>query len=242
MSRFLVFDVETVPCLIMGGRVWGIDPESPTAYEAMAEARRTETAGKAETDFLKPFMHRIVGLGMVGLDLAKKTVSVVSRAGEDEAEYIRQFHLMLAGGPVLVSWNGLAFDLAVLRYRALYHRLPLPQLYGTSLRNFDRYEYRFGERHFDLMDLLSGYGRSAALTLREMAALLELPCKTEASGEDVLALFRAGEYGRIKRYVNEDCSVTARIFLQWWVNRGSARWGELEGLYAQLAPFAEATA
>lgn len=240
MSRFLVVDTETIPCLAMARRVWGIDPESPGAFEAIGQARRSETDGKGDTSFPKPFMHRIVGIGMVGLDLAKGTVSVVSAAGEDEAEYLRRFHLMLAGRPALIGWNSLGFDLPVIRYRALCYGIPLPLLYGATLRGYDRYDYRFGEQHFDLMDLFSGFGRSASLKLSEMAALLDLPCKTEGSGGQVLALYRAGDYLQIEAYVAEDARVTARIFLNWWASRGSAPWDTLAPLDEQLAPMVAA--
>lgn len=232
--RFLAFDLETIPCLQVGARLWHIDDSAPDGYEQMYAARRRETEGKQETDFLKPFMHRIVGLGMVALNLEKQTVSTVALAGDTEAEYIRQFHLMLAGNPALITWNGQSFDLPVIRYRAMYHGLPLPQLYGAKLRNFDRYDYRFGEKHFDLMDVLSSYGRSPSLKLAEMAALLDIPCKTHGSGEDVLPLYRAGDYATIKAYVQEDAQVTARIFLEWWASRGSAPWDLLKDLDEQL--------
>ena len=235
MSRFLVLDTETIPCLEMARRVWGIDPESPGAFEAIGEARRTETDGKGDTSFPKPFMHRIVGIGMVGLDLAKGTVSVVSAAGEDESEYLRRFHLMLAGRPVLVTWNGLGFDLPVIRYRALFHALPLPQLYGATLRGYDRYDYRFGEQHFDLMDILSGFGRSPTLKLSEMAALCDVPCKSQGSSDQVLGWFRAGDFPKIDFHVQEDAQATARIFLNWWASRGSAPWDALAPLDEQLA-------
>ena len=211
--RVLVFDTETIPDLVMAHRVWGIDAEAPDAYQKAFEMRLEETERKSE--FMKPAFHRVVAVGMVGMDLDKRSVSVVRSSGPNEAEHLRQFHLMLAGNPVLVTWNGLAFDLAVLRYRALYHGLPLPLLYCAALRNYDRYDYRFGEKHFDLMDVLSGFGRSAGLKLSEMAALCDIPCKQEGSGALVLERFLAGDHEANANYVEEDARATARIFLRW---------------------------
>lgn len=227
--RVLVLDLETVPCLVMGDRVWGI-PSQDDGYAFMAQVRDAETEGKS--DFLKPAMHRIVALGMVGLDTDSGLVEVSGHAGENEAEMIGYAHAWLKGLPVLVTWNGLGFDLPVLRYRALFHGLTVP-LFWSGQKSYERLDYRYGDRHIDLCDVLSCYGRSTALKLSEAAALFDFPCKTQGAGADVLALWKAGDYERIRGYVEEDARVTARIFLRWWASRG--RSGEFDALDAQLA-------
>lgn len=219
--RCLVLDLETVPCLTMGERVFGIDfsiePDPRVAYEHMVSARLAETEGK--TDFQKPALHRIVGLGMVGFDTDRGIVQVHAQAGEQEAELIAAAHSWMKGEPVLVGWNTLGFDLPVLRYRALFQSVTVP-LFWTGQKNFERLDYRYGDRHIDLCDVLSCYGRSTALKLSEAAALFDLPCKTRGAGDRVLPLWMAGRYEEIRAYVEEDARVTARIFLRWWESRG----------------------
>ena len=51
---------------------------------------------------------------------------------------------------MLVSWNGLAFDLPVLMHRSMHHQLSAPALFGSA-QKFG-YSYRYGEMHIDLMD------------------------------------------------------------------------------------------
>lgn len=232
--RALSVDLETVPCRTMGQELYGIDAADPDGYELIAAARIAEAENSG--GFLKPFAHRIVAVGMVGMDLNTGRVAVVSDAGADEAELIRRVHVMLSGKPVLVTWNGLGFDLPVLRYRALHHSLPLPQLYGPiAQKAWDKYDYRFGDQHYDLCDLLSGFGRSTSLKLSEAAALCGLACKTECTGVGVLKLWREERYEEISAYVAEDAVATARVFLRWWASTGRARWDNLRVLDEKMA-------
>lgn len=232
MTRILVFDTETVPCLVMGARVLGIDAKGADPYEHMAAARLEERDGK--DDFQKPFAHRIVGLGMVLMDTDLGAVSVRAEAGEAEPHLLRLFHSWLAGGPVLVGWNTLGFDLPVIRYRAMYHGLPIPRLY-VGMKGWEKYDARFSDVAYDLCDVLSGYGRSTSLKLSEAAALCGFPCKTDGDGGDVLARFRAGDFDWIRRYVGRDGVVTARIFLRWQLTRGSLERSVMEMLDAKLS-------
>jgi predicted PolB exonuclease-like 3'-5' exonuclease len=235
--RVLVLDLETIPDLVMGARVFGLDTAGPRAYEAMAGARLVETEFK--NDFQKPALHRIVALGMVGITLDTGKMEVFAHAGPDEAEMVRTVHTWLVGQPVLVTWNGLGFDLPVLRYRALHHGVSSSRLFGAvGQKNWEKYDYRFGDQHYDLCDVFSLYGRSAALKLSEAAALFGFPCKTNTASADILTHWLAGEHERIRAHVEEDARVTARIFLRWWAARG--RPGEFISLDAQLAQSAPA--
>lgn len=232
--RCLIFDLETVPCLAIAARLWGLDPEHPDAFRHAEDRRFSE--GEKPSTFMKPFMHRIVGLGMVLMDTMTGEVGLKAPAGEDEPGMLRAFHSWLAGGPVLVGWNTLSFDLPVLRYRALFHGQGLPRLYGPAgQKSCDKYDYRFGDNHYDLCDVLSGYGRSTSLKLSEAASLCGVPCKTQGTGAGVLDLWKAADYQQISEYVGEDARVTARIFLRWQLTRGRLERSVMESLDAKLA-------
>src|SRR3954452_16949017 len=63
--------------------------------------------------------------------------------------------------PRLVTFNGTGFDLPVLRYRAMLHRISAP---GLSCR---RYFHRFTDDAVALCDVLSSFGKAGA-TLHEI--------------------------------------------------------------------------
>src|SRR5699024_9779140 len=91
--------------------------------------------------------------------------------------------------PTLVSWNGGAFDLPVIHYRALFHGIAGLRYWeiGDEDQSFrwNNYLNRYHQRHLDLMDMLSGYQARAAAPLDEIAVLLGLPGKMGMSGTKV---------------------------------------------------------
>lgn len=240
--RVLAFDFETVPCLDTAVRLWpGIFPDDlratignpafrpdPFAYKLVAERRAQET--KDGSDFLKPFMHRIVAVGVAGVDLETGTMFADARASEDEAYLLQFWHRFLVSHPqrgrsTLVSWNGHGFDLPVARYRAMKLGVSIPLLYGPpGAKKWERYDNRFSEWHHDLMDLLAGFGRSTSLTLEEAAALVGLEAKTEGHGSKVLEMWLAGDVEEIRRYVDEDARTLMRVWLRWWAGRRPIGW------------------
>lgn len=246
MTIVLAFDLETVPDVAAGRRLYGLVGNDLAVAEAMLARRREETDGR--TDFLKPGWHKVVGLGAVAIILdAVPQVSLKSWAGEDERVLLIAFLDCLRKEPQLVSWNGSGFDLPVIRYRALIHGLSARTLYGpVGQRSFDSYGYRYGEAHVDLMEVLAGYGASPAHGLDETARLAGLPGKIVVTGEDVTGLALAGDWARIERYAGHDAVQTMLLFLRWQVGRGritSAVYLEaLKALWAKLRQQEEAIA
>lgn len=234
--RIVVLDTETTPCLTMGCRVWGELPAPQAeAAEAMGAHRRAETDGKS--DFLKPFMHRVVALGMVGITTDTGDVSLFAECSEDEARLLAAADRWLTGRPLLVTWNGLGFDLPVLGCRALHRGVAMPNLYGPpGLKSWLKYDNRYGEAHVDLMDRLAGNGRGNAMKLSEGAALCGLLCKRgDMDGSKVLAHWISGDCDVIKTYVRDDACDTARQALRWLVTTGHFTWAALQPLDEKLA-------
>lgn len=122
--------------------------------------------------------------------------------------------------PVLVGWNSGSFDLPVLLARALVHHVPVGDFY-TIGRPYDGYLKRYSEGlHRDLMDLQSHYGATPRLRLDEMAVLLGLPGKLDTHGDEVFALYTAGDHDRIHAYCQHDVLTTAWIYARMAVHRG----------------------
>ena len=247
MAIVLAFDLETVPDTMVGRLYWGLVGDDAAVAAAMSAKRNEETDGRS--DFLKAGFHRVVAVGLAGLSLETgkpPKVKLTSKCEADERGLLEFFLAALTKrsqmdqGAQLVSWNGGSFDLPVIRYRSLLHGVNAGTLYGRpDDRQYDRYDYRYGDRHVDLMDVLSGYGASTAHKLDEAAQLVGLPAKGETTGADVLNLWLAGGYEAIGRYCGHDAIKTLLLFLrfQWtraWIST-SVYHQALEGVCGQLS-------
>jgi predicted PolB exonuclease-like 3'-5' exonuclease len=165
-----------------------------------------------------------VAIGVLGLDNAGIEViapKALARPDMKESEILEQFDALLNDEVKLVSFNGHAFDLPILRYRALSVETRMPNLLRGSDPLFRaprpqrNYFYRFGADHIDLLDRLSSYGAATRPSLSEALALIGEKAKDEVSGGDVEQLARAGGWERIKEYVKRDVEMTARLFQAW---------------------------
>jgi len=90
------------------------------------------------------------------------------------------------------------------------------------------YWYRFGWDHIDLCDMLSGFGASARPSLNEMAALLDVPAKSDGmDGSQVEAFAAAGRLDDIASYCLGDVIITFRLLLRFALVRGEIDEGML---------------
>lgn len=217
-----VFDIETVPDVEGGRRLLDLQGLSDAdAGRAMLALRRQQTGG----EFLKLHLHRIV------------TISIAARLGDrfrvwslaepecSESEIIgRFFEGIERFTPTLVSWNGCAFDLPVLHYRALIHGVTAARYWenGNNDQSFrwNNYLGRYHERHTDLMDVLSAYQGRAAAPLDEIATLCGLPGKMGMSGDKVWDCILAGDYDRVRDYCETDVLNTYLVYLRFELMRG----------------------
>lgn len=130
------FDIETVPDVEFGRRLWQLDDLSDEDVATAMTFKQLQARG---TDFLPLHMHRIVAIS-VALRTGD-TFRVWSLGDESaaEAELVRRFFDGIDRyTPDLVSWNGGGFDLPVLHYRALLHGIRAPRYWelGDSDREF----------------------------------------------------------------------------------------------------------
>jgi hypothetical protein len=208
VTRILVLDIEAV----RDEHVWSPPADQPDA-------------------FAPAFAWRPICIGAVMLEetgtggLATKRVGLlhVPKDGEPDAWerlLLAQFTQLVGGkvAPLLVTWNGRAFDLPVLMLRSLRHGLPQPWYYrGKDVR------YRYSEAgHCDLADAMGDYGASRSLGLDGMARLIGLPGKFgDIGGADVAAAFAAGRHEDIASYCMADAVQKAFLFLRWQLLKGA---------------------
>ena len=218
----LVFDIETVPDVELGRRVFGLEGLSDVqvAKAMFAQARR-----HGGSDFLPHEQHRIVAISCVMRRGDTLKVWSLGDLESSEADLVtRFFEGIERHTPNLVSWNGGGFDLPVLHYRALKHGVVARRYWETGGEDqsfrWNNYLSRYHERHMDLMDVLSAYQPRAKASLSDMAYLLGLPGKLGFSGDQVWDAYTAGNLQGIRRYCETDVLNTWLIFLRFEVMRG----------------------
>jgi len=218
----LVFDIETVPDVELGRRVYGLEGlEDASVADAMfAQARK-----HGGSDFLPHEQHRIVAISCVLRRGDSLKVWSLGDLEADEAELVSRFFEGIDRyTPTLVSWNGGGFDLPVLHYRALRHRVVARRYWETGGEDqsfrWNNYLSRYHERHTDLMDVLSGYQPRAKASLADMADLLGLPGKLGFAGDQVWPAYAAGNLQAIRRYCETDVLNTWLIYLRFQMMRG----------------------
>lgn len=218
----LVFDIETVPDVELGRRLYDVEDLDDAAVAKIMFFKQRQAR---QTDFLPLPQHRIVA------------ISVVLRSGDDlhvyslgdlqsgESELVERFYDGLERyAPELVSWNGSGFDLPVLNYRALRHGITAERYWEIGDRDrdyrFSNYLSRFHWRHIDLMDVLAGFQMSGRASLEHVATLLGFPGKLGMSGAKVWDRYQARELGAIRDYCETDVLNTYLIYLRFQLIRG----------------------
>lgn len=181
-------------------------------------------------DFPKPIHHQVVEVGYLLANWVQSgatgeyQVEAVGCCSEDaigEADIVRNaLDLIEAAEPRLVTFNGRAFDLPVLRYRAMKHGIAAPWL-SQGEGKWENYDFRYRvDWHCDLMDALSGFGASKPASLAELCGLLGITCKQGMTGADVERLYHAGDMAAIRAYAMDDVKATYQAFLRFAAFRG----------------------
>jgi len=188
------FDIETVPDVEFGRRYWDLEglPDEDVAT-AMMFKRQQQTG----SDFLPLHLQRIVAISVTFRTANTFKVWTLGDEDSDEAEIVQRFYDGIERyTPDLVSWNGGGFDLPVLHYRALKHKIQAPRYWETGENDRDfkwnNYMSRFHWRHIDLMDVLAGFQPRGRASLDQMATLLGFPGKLGMSGDKVWDKFKEG--------------------------------------------------
>ncbi len=241
LQNILVFDIETVPDVAGGRRVHGIElGDDAGVAELLQHQRRIETQGA--TEFLRPYLHRVVAISALWWQGEQVKLNSFGKADDDEATLVAAFFQFIQRhAPQLVSWNGAAFDLPVLHYRALLHGIPAARYWEQGQTDqgyrWNNYTSRYHERHLDLMDILSAYQMRNVARLQDVALLLGLPGKLGFDGSQVWDAFQAGEIIRIRQYCETDVLNTALVHLRFELTRGHLDKSAYDACQTQLRSY-----
>jgi predicted PolB exonuclease-like 3'-5' exonuclease len=218
----LVFDIETVPDVAFGRRLYDLGdlPDAQVA-KAMFALRRQDRGG----DFLPLEQQRVVAISCALREADRFILWSVGEPGELEGQLVQRFFDGIAKyTPDLVSWNGSGFDLPVLNYRALLWGVQAPRFWetgeGETEFRYNNYLQRYHWRHTDLMDVLSGFSSRNRVSLANMALLLGLPGKLGFGGDRVWEAYQRGDLPGIRRYCETDVLNTYLIYLRFERLRG----------------------
>ena len=221
MTPVLAFDIETVPDVAGIRRLHGLPADLPDAEvaEVAFQKRRTQTG----SDFLGPHLWRVAVISCVLRE--GEGVKVFSLEGAEKEIVQRFFDGIDKLVPQLVSWNGGAFDLPVLNYRALVNGVAAPKFWyqGEDDKDFrfNSYLGRYHTRHLDLMDVLAMYQPRNNAPLDEVAQLAGLPGKVGIGGAQVWSAWQAGKLAEIRNYCEADTVNTYLLYLRFQQLRGA---------------------
>ncbi|MGD8937187.1 MAG: 3'-5' exonuclease [Thiogranum sp.] len=222
MKNIFVFDIETIPDVDSGRRLYALDGlDDADTGKAMLHLRQQQTG----SEFLPLHLQRICAISVVLRHADKVKVWSLGDPQATEAELVQRFFDGVDKfTPTLVSWNGGGFDLPVLHYRALLHGIQAPRYWDTGGDDRDfkwnNYLSRYHERHTDLMDVLAGYQLRANAKLDEIASMLGFPGKMGMSGAKVWDAYQAGEIEAIRNYCETDVLNTYLVYLRFELIRG----------------------
>lgn len=218
----LVFDIETIPDIEAGRKLYKLDGLSD---EDTATAMFALRRAKVGHDFLPHYLQKIIAISLVMSHGSQFKVWSLGDEQSDEKEIISRFFTGIEKHtPTLISWNGSGFDLPVLHYRALLHGISAPAYweYGENQQNFkwNNYLNRFHYRHLDLMDVIAGYQNKAFAPLDDIATILGFPGKMGMSGAKVWDEYQAGNIAGIRNYCETDVLNTYCVYLRFELVRG----------------------
>lgn len=211
-APILVFDIETIPDVATGKRLY---PELAGLSDNDA---MTKLMALREQDVGHPFMplplHQIACLSVLWVAGGKMTLKSLSLADHSEAQMIQTFFNAIEKNPLLVSWNGKGFDIPVMVYRALQHGLTAPKLFSQSGEmRYNNYINRYHDRHTDLMVKLAMNSTSQKLDV--VASLCGFAGKQALDGYDVVPMVQAEAWDKLTTYCESDVLNTWLIFLRY---------------------------
>lgn len=219
----LVFDIETIPDIEGGRKLYDLgDLDADGVAKAMFHLRFQKNG----TEFLAHHLQRIVAISVTFRGRGDEfKVWTLGDESADEKEILQRFFDGIDRyTPTLVSWNGSGFDLPVIHYRAMKHKVTAPRYWDMgeddSSFKWNNYISRYHTRHTDLMDLLALYSGRANAPLDELATLFGFPGKMGMSGAKVWDAYQAGKLADIRNYCETDVLNTWLVYLRFQLLRG----------------------
>lgn len=227
MIPTLIFDIETIPDIPGLRALHGLPAD--LADSEVAEFAFQKQRAKNGSDFLPHYLQRVVVISCAMRSDEGFRVWSLAEPKHGEGEIIQRFFSGIEKyTPQLVSWNGGGFDLPVLHYRGMIHKVTAPRYWemgegdARDARDFkwNNYISRYHARHTDLMDLLALYQGRANAPLDDLAKLMGYPGKLGMDGSAVWQGWLDGRIDDIRDYCETDVVNTYLVWLRFQLMRG----------------------
>ncbi len=222
-KRFLVFDIETIPDWELVKQVLGLPADAPQ------EIVREQLLVKYSSGFAPPPFHIPICIALI--DVHPESLQVVNATvleGEEKPLLQNFWRITKArrgndGKQVqvrtnLVHFNGRFFDLPVLFFRSMKHRVQIAP-WDRNRYSVESMQEKLIGSH-DVCDDLADYGAASRSSLNVASKLIGLPGKTEIDGSQIEELCARGEMQRIKDYCMEDALATYLLWITIRFTRG----------------------
>lgn len=209
-SYAIIWDLETV-----------VDTDAFKRMEGQPGLTDDEARELHGDKFAKLPLHQIVCIGALVAERLAEGWNVVAlgapHSGQrSEKEIIDAFVGKISElNPQLVSFNGHGFDLPVLRYRTMLHRLAAPGL------NCRAYYNRYTDDCLDLCDALSSFDARSKMSLDALCRMLGIAGKPVGiDGSKVAEYVASGRIQEVADYCETDIVNTYLLFLRYELFRG----------------------
>jgi predicted PolB exonuclease-like 3'-5' exonuclease len=233
----LVFDIETIPDVEACRKIHDLhDLDDIDVVNAVYAMRRQDVGH----EFLPLYLHRVVAISVVLRYQNKINVWSLGEQDAQEREIIERFFEGIARyEPRLVSWNGSGFDLPVLHYRAMLHKITASKYWeqGETVSTFkwNNYINRYHERHTDVMDVVALFNSRNYAPLDHIATMFGYPGKMGMDGSKVYQAYSEGNIKSIRDYCETDVLNTHLVYLRFLLMKGELSQGAFEQEEALLA-------
>ena len=211
-APILVFDIETIPDVATGKRLYpeiaSLDDEQ--ALTALIALREQEV----NSPFMRQPLHKIACLSFLWVENGNMTLKSLSLENHSEEQILQTFFRAFEKQPTLVSWNGKGFDIPVIMYRALQYDISVPKFFSEmGDMKYNNYLHRYHDRHTDLMVKMSM--GATYQPLDTVASLCSFAGKQDIDGTMVVGLVQAENWQTLTTYCEGDVINTWLLYLRW---------------------------
>lgn len=224
LDKLFVFDIETIPDIDSARNLLNLKDKKDEDVLIELAKYHNPNLDPNHVFFKTPF-HKIVAISFAVIGVEKfgngefYNLEEIRSGGtleSTENELIQGFfHYLNKITPKLVSFNGRAFDLPVLKYRAMAHQVSAGNLYKLGDK-WNSYQNRYSsDWHSDLLELLSDYNASGRIRLNDVCSIFNLPGKVDVDGSSVYTLHKEGKIADIRNYCETDVLNTYLVYLRY---------------------------
>lgn len=217
-------DVEWVPDVPTGRRVYNLGPEVPDGDVLDYMFLKGGASEDNPQPYLKTVLCRVVSVAALvrrkgETGNASHRLVALPVHGEpvmEEAHLLRRLlHGLGKTKPQLVGFNITEADLPILLQRAMVCGVTAPSFCNRPAKPWEGRDYftRYSDWLLDLRQLYSGWGR-ATPSLHELACAARIPGKIDVSGDQIMTLWLNGAISDIVAYNECDALTTFLLWLR----------------------------